>query len=296
MLLALLATATLAGPPAPAPAAVDTDTTFAVRRGQSLQVETHGGTIVVRAWNRDAVRITAKHSSRAEVEIDVDEEGLIDVEASMGRYGTPTAADFEISVPAWMPVSAEGVYTEITVTGVEASISAETVQGNIEVRGGRELVQLETVEGSVSLTGAQGTIEVSSVNNGLTLVDVRGQVMAETVNGPITVRRSTLEVLEGTTVNGDIVYEGPLQKNGRYSLGTHNGRLVLATPGQPDATITVSTFGGEIESDFPVQLPAGERRRGKRHTFTLGGGGARVELETFNGSIVLRRAGAGATE
>jgi hypothetical protein len=51
-------------------------------------------------------------------------------------------------------------------------------------------------------------------------------------------------------------------------------------------TITVATFNGDFESDFPVTIMG---TRDKRFSFTIGDGSARLELETFGGSIRLRR-------
>jgi hypothetical protein len=49
----------------------------------------------------------------------------------------------------------------------------------------------------------------------------------------------------------------------------------------------VATFGGDFSSSFPVRLS--ESRKGKRFSFTLGNGNARLELEAFQGRIQLKR-------
>jgi hypothetical protein len=55
------------------------------------------------------------------------------------------------------------------------------------------------------------------------------------------------------------------------------------------AAVSVSTFNGEFESDFPVTLT--ETRKGKRFNFTIGSGSAQVTLESFQGTISLVRPG-----
>ena len=64
--------------------------------------------------------------------------------------------------------------------------------------------------------------------------------------------------------------------------------MTLRVSDRISATVSVSTFSGEFESDFPVQLTGTKKRR---FTFTLGGGSARVDLESFDGTTALRRAG-----
>ena len=52
----------------------------------------------------------------------------------------------------------------------------------------------------------------------------------------------------------------------------------------------MSTFSGSLESDFPVTIGGREgRNRGRDLQFTLGGGGARVTVETFSGDENLER-------
>lgn len=266
----------------------DVDTTVAVQRGQRLDVEAFGGSITVRSWNRNAVRVRAVTGSRVEVEVSTS-GSTVDVEASNHRGGPPTI-DFEISAPAWMPVEANGVNTDIVIEGIQAAISAETVQGEIRVIGGNGVISLQSVEGEVTLQNARGRIEASSVNEAVTLTNVSGEITAETVNGDIEMRGIQSEVVDVTTVNGEVVYDGSIRNNGRYRFNTHNGDVTVSIPEGAGATVFVSTFNGDFESAFPVTLSGG--RHGKRFNFTIGNGSARVELESFQGTIQLRRPGA----
>ena len=90
-------------------------------------------------------------------------------------------------------------------------------------------------------------------------------------------------------MNGDVGYDGPIRNGGRYTLSSHNGDVTLAMPESSSATVSVSTFNGEFESEFPVTLR--EARKGKRFSFTIGGGSAQVSLESFQGTVQLVRPG-----
>jgi DUF4097 and DUF4098 domain-containing protein YvlB len=65
----------------------------------------------------------------------------------------------------------------------------------------------------------------------------------------------------------------------------------LRLPAAVGAQLSVSTFNGGIESDFPITLKPGEHGIGasqaKRLNFTLGQGSARILAETFSGDITL---------
>ena len=91
------------------------------------------------------------------------------------------------------------------------------------------------------------------------------------------------------TVNGEVSYEGSIRSDGWYRFSTHNGPIDLTIPEGTGATFTASTFNGTLQTGFPVTLS--EAKEGKEFSFTLGSGGARIELESFNGTMSIRRPG-----
>jgi DUF4097 and DUF4098 domain-containing protein YvlB len=242
------------------------DSTFPVDRGQRLEVHSFAGEIAVTSWDRNAVRVVAEPNGRSRVEI--HRTGATLEVSTEGRRGPPGMMDLQITAPSWMPLDLSGVNTDISVTGAKAAITAETVQGEITVEGGDGLISLQSVEGPVSLRGARGRIEVHSVNEDVEISNSSGDISAETVNGEISLVQVDATGLAATTVNGDIDYDGPIRSNGRYALSSHNGDLTLTMTPATSAAVSVSTFNGEFESEFPVTLT--ETRKGKRFSFTVG--------------------------
>jgi hypothetical protein len=262
-----------------------TDTTVAVRPGTRLEVHNMGGEIVVRTWDRNEVRIQAEHSTRDRVEVGYG--GVVLKVSASGWRGAPHAVDYTFTVPVAMDLSLGGVYTDVSVEGSTGRIAVETVQGDVTVRGGRSLVTLHSVDGDVEATGVVGRLEANSTNGEVTVDDAEGEVNVEGVNGDINLRSIRSDNVNVTTVNGSIVYRGPVQDDGTYRLSTHNGDVSVSVPAGANATVTVSTFSGDFESDFPVTLTG--TRQGKRFGFTIGSGKATMELESFQGSIHLVR-------
>ena len=261
------------------------DTTFPVERSQRLEVSVHVGDVAVRAWDRSAVRVRAELGVRSRLAVDRT-PAAVRVRTS-GDRGEPVK--YDITVPSWMAVNLQGVNTGMAVTGVAAAIRVETVNGDIAVQGGTGLVYLNTVEGAVRLERSSGRIDVKSVNADVTVREVEGEVRAQTVNGDVMLTAVRSESVEASTVNGNMVYDGTIRAGGRYSLVTHNGDVTITIPAGTDARVSVSTFQGDFESDFPVTLT---ERRGKRFDLMLGKGTAAVDLESFQGTIRLSRSGA----
>jgi DUF4097 and DUF4098 domain-containing protein YvlB len=265
-------------------AAQQVDTTVNVGRGQRLQVNAYGGEVTVRAWNRDAVRVEASASDRDRVEISTSATAV-----SVRTHGRPSGLELRISAPPWIALSLAGVHTSVKVEGVLAPISAETVEGAVEVTGGNGLISLRSVQGSVTLRGAKGRISVNSVNEDVSVANSSGEIVAGTVNGEIDLRIIDAATVDASTINGDIAYSGSIRNGGRYGFTTHNGDITMTVAQGTNASVAVSTFNGDFESEFEVPLRGTQKGKGFR--FTLGSGSAQVTLESFQGTIELVRPG-----
>ena len=264
----------------------ETDTTFAVRQGQRLGITDFGGSVVIKAWRQNSVRLRASHSSRAHIQISTDGP-VVSVNAS-GRYG-PALVDYEILVPAWLPLSVSGSPgAEVTIEGTQAEVTVETVEGSVSVVGGSGNISLRSVEGSITLEGARGHIELNSVDGSIEARNSSGDITIETVDGSITMLGIESSNVDASTVDGSIEYDGTIRDGGRYRLTTHDGSVTASVPERANVTVSVATFSGSFDSCFPLTLTSKPKHR---FTFTIGSGSARLELESFDGSINLCRPG-----
>ena len=266
-------------------AAAQTDQTVEVRRGTRLEVHQFAGDVVVKVWNRDAVRVEAEHTDRQSVDIRPGDQSL--VVRGRTESGPSRSMDFTITVPVWMAVTIEGTAADVSLEGVGGDVTVETNRGEIRVRGGSGFISLKSVQGSIRLEQAKGRVDVQTVNDSIQVADVSGDVTAGTTNGSIVLERIDTSNLDAYTVNGTISFDGAIKDKGSYRITTHNGEVSMALPEKVNATLRVRTYGGSFRSTFPVKLEDPDRRN--RFTLTLGDGSARVELESFNGGIALRR-------
>ena len=264
-----------------------TDTTFAVPAGASLTVNNFGGAIVIRGWNQDRVKVHGEHGRRGRVEVSLV-GGTVSVKAG-SRQGAPSVIDMEITVPQAMPLTLSGTYAEITVEGVTGPIRAETVEGEVNVRGGKGNITLSSIQGSVSLADASGRIEVTSVNEDIELSNCSGEIRVETTNGEVKLTGIRSSSVEAATINGDVVYDGTINDGGSYSFSSHNGDITVTVSERSNVTITAATANGDIDASFPLPITGTPGKR--RWTFKLGTGSARLEAESFQGDIQLRRPG-----
>src|SRR5438270_10586348 len=265
-----------------------TDQTVQVAKGSKLDVNNFAGDVNVEVWDRDAVRVEVTHSDREAIDIKQDEQ-ILRIRGRSLRGGPPRSLDYTITVPGWMAINVNGTYADVTLEGVGGDVAIETTRGDIKVRGGSGFVSLKSVQGEISLEKAKGRIEVRSVNEGMHLADISGDLSAETTNGSIILDRIDSGNVDLYTVNGNISYDGPIKDKGVYRLTTHNGMIAVAVPEKVNATLMVRTYNGSFRSTFPVKQDDQNPR--KRFTLTLGNGSAHLELESFGGTIALRRPG-----
>jgi hypothetical protein len=271
--------------------APNVDTTFAIAAGARVEIENYAGDVIVRTWDRNEVRVVASRSDPNRVQIRTT-DAVARIESG-GPRGASRIVDYEVTIPATAALRVSGPFANVSIDGAGADLTVETVRGDVRVRGGNGQISLRSVEGLVSLTDARGRISLYSVNDDIRGTRLDGVITAEAISGDVVLAGITSSAVSASTLNGLLRYEGTIQDQGRYALTTHNGNLTIVIPESTNAAVSVATFNGSIDSDLPVSIT--EVRRGQRFTFTIGNGSARIELESFNGTVYLKRPGGART-
>jgi DUF4097 and DUF4098 domain-containing protein YvlB len=266
------------------------DTTVAFDARGAVSVSCPGGTVIVTGSDRNEIRVKARTESGG---IRFSSSGSrASIEPASGRGCSD--GRFEIVVPAGAKVMATSWSGSVSVRSVHGDVETHTQSANIEVRDVGRL-DVETLSGDVSVEGVTGDAHLNTVSGDIDLSRVRGDVEVETVSGDLTLRDVVARQVRTHSTSGDVEFGGQIADGGRYEFSTHSGNVRLQLPPDVGAQLSVSTFNGGIESDFPITLRAGPhdigRNQGKKLNFTLGQGSARIIVETFSGDITLSSAG-----
>ena len=264
------------------------DTLVAFAKGGTVDLGLIAGNIIVRSWTRPEVQIHATL-----------EQGRIESEISSARItlGTRSGRNigdgrFELQVPVGTRVIARTTSGDIRVTGVKAPVEARSTSGDIEVEDVAGKVSIESVSGDVRGRKFAGDVHAMAVSGDVELDGITGDIQAGSVSGTISLMNATSKDVRVETVSGDVSYDGSIERTGRYEFKAHSGELHVTIPDGSAASLSLETFNGELQSDFPITIQpssAGSRRTSRRIDFALGGGGARVVLETFSGNITLEK-------
>jgi DUF4097 and DUF4098 domain-containing protein YvlB len=252
-----------------------TDQTVQVAKGTKLDINNFAGDVIIKTWDRDAVRVEVNHSDRETIDIKQNDQTL--TVRGRSTRGPSRSLDYNITVPGWMAISVSGTYADVTLEGVGGDVTVDTTRGDIKVRGGSGFVSLKSVQGEITLEKAKGRVEVRAVNESIHLADISGDLSAESTNGSIILERIDSGNVDLYTVNGNISYDGPIKDRGVYRLTTHNGLIAIPIADRANAALTARTYNGGIRATFA--LPGDNTSDGSAH----------IELESFSGTISLRR-------
>jgi len=133
-----------------------------------------------------------------------------------------------------------------------------------------ELDSVETVNGDISIAGVKGPVSAETVNGKIDIKGLEGNVKLDTVNGTIDAQFDVLG--SGQRVSADAV----------------NGRIILRIPENASAQIHAETVNGGIDADdFGLKPEKGFV--GRDLDGSLGDGEARVNIDTVNGSVSIKR-------
>lgn len=264
------------------------DSTFAFTRSGVVDLTQISGDVIVTAWDRAEARVRG-FSERGRLRTQLSSSSItVEVESDRGRVGD---SRFEVSVPVGVRVIARSRSGDVTVRGTRGAVEASSMSGDIVVTDAADRIVMETLSGDVRASGLAGTVRSESVSGTIELRGVDGEIRAETTSGDVSVTGATSRSVLATTVSGEVEYDGTIDANGRYEFRSHSGDIRLDIPENTNAELSVETFSGSLDSEFPVTLPPGQRVTGRprRFEFTLGRGGARITAESFSGDVVIGR-------
>ena len=230
------------------------------------------GTLIVRAWDKNEVRVRSLDARVLELRrIDKPKEPnapatRIDVmvlEKTMrvlpARRDCQAVADVEMEVPAGATVQVQTRDGDIHIAGVAAAY-AGSQNGDIMIERVTRLVEAGSVGGSISLKDSSGRVNLSSAGGGVEVINVRAASVEDTfevgtVSGDIQLVRVSNPRVMAKTVNGTLMMSGALVKSGSYAFTNMTGDVVLAMPN--DASFRLAAKLSErrlLVSDFTLKF------------------------------------------
>jgi DUF4097 and DUF4098 domain-containing protein YvlB len=261
------------------------DTLLPLSRNGAIEIRLHGGEIIVTGWSRSEVRVRGT-SERGQLRVEASPSHIeIGGHEMRGRLGDTRV---EVSVPEGTRLSVSGNSSDVSVRGVKGEVEVTTMSGDVVIDDASSRVGFESVSGDVQISRVQGDLRGEAMSGEIDVTDVTGEVEIETVSGDLTLRNVRSKSVRAESVSGSVEFDGRTEAGGRYDFASHSGDVRLVLPAALGAMISVETFSGTIDSDFPITLQPGQRH-GKQYEFQVGDGGARIDATSFSGGIYIQR-------
>ena len=228
------------------------------------------------AGNQVVVRYVL-HSDK--VEVDATQSGdRIEVESHLlaGANSDIGQVEYEVLLPAG---------SNIMIHSNSGLLSAENLRGDISVEGAATPVELHSI--------SDGHIHVKTLSGNITLLDIRQvHVVATTGSGDISMRNVDGPLVEVSSNNGKIHYDGDFGDSGAYKLTSHTGDIDASIPANASVDVTASSVKGQVDNDFPLQPKAHSitiPEKGRSFVGVAGRAASSVFLRTFSGKIRLKQ-------
>lgn len=267
------------------------DTTFAFDKNGVVSVTTTSGDVVVTGWSSHQIHVHVTSEDR-NVRMDAS-SSRVDLDQSSSGDGD---VRYEISVPYGVRVISRARSGDIAVRGTRGEVEANSQNGDVHVSDVAGHLDVGTFSGDVTADRVHATVRVNAINGDVTVRGLTGDADITTVSGDVDISDGVSRNLRLQSTSGDLSYGGTIDTSGRYDLTTHSGDVELRIPKSASAQMTVSTWSGTIDSEFPIVLRPGEHGIGisstKHFTFDIGRGESRIDAETFSGDITIRTIGA----
>lgn len=144
------------------------------------------------------------------------------------------------------------------------------VEYTLTVPTSARLEDIDLVNGNLTVVGVEGGMSVATVNGNIDVKDCAGDAEISSVNGAIEARVDRLSY------------------GNRLDMETVNGRVDLYLASSIEADLAAESVNGRLRNDFGIEVHKG-KYVGSDFRGRVGDGGAKVELETVNGSINVHR-------
>ena len=267
------------------------DTIIKIDRGGVVDLNLGSGEVVVTGWSRDEVRVRAM-ADDGTVRLHVTSL-LAALRAVPEGSGRGNDVRYEISVPAHVRVLVRTGAANIVAKGIGGDCEIRTGSGDIQVSDIGGLVVAELMSGEFLGARLSGGVRIDAIAADVEIIGAAGEIVIDNTSGETTISDVKSSSVRLQSVSGDIHFEGAIERNGRYRLGSHSGTVSVGIPETGGALVSLASHNGTIDTGkLPITLqPSTRGNPEKRLLGHIGDGSARIEVETFSGNIVIRGPG-----
>jgi len=185
---------------------------------------------------------------------------------------------------------------DVTAKDIGGDFIAKLTSGDLELDRVTGLVNVSVTSGSARVHHGGGDVRINSISGDINVQCVKGHVELNSASGSMNLSATGVDV-DATTTSGDVTFTSKIRTGGRYRMKSTSGQVHMTVPADaPGFTATLSSYSGEVETDFPltVESPLQRGPVNRRIIGRYGDGQAQIQLDSFSTGVKLSKASAGA--
>ena len=274
----------------------DIHSSYPLKAGGTLNVETFNGSVDISGWDQDTVDISATKFGPSQEEAD---NLHVDIEATPssvtirvprpGLLRNNQGARFVIKIPRGarldrITTSNSSIHTQDGV----GSTRLKTSNGSIRVLDLKGTLDADTSNSSVELSGVDGDARVHTSNGSIRINQLNGGLEASTSNSSVHMEAMRPDrPIRIDTSNGSVEVNLPEGFSSPVRVDTSNSPITVRVYDGTNARIAARTSNSSIHTEFAVRAEGDISKN--RLDAEMGKGGPLIDLSTSNGSIKLLR-------
>jgi len=242
-----------------AASAQDFQRNYSLAPGATVRIKNVSGDVRIVGYDGSAVAVTAHKEGRDREVVEVeDASGPGGVSLSV-RYprecNCNASVRFEVRVPRTLSLNFDKI---------------STASGNLSARGVTGTLRLTTASGDVTVENVSGRVEASSASGNVRVREAAGSVSASSASGDVEAELTRLEGAED------------------MKFSSASGDVRVRMPQGLDASVSLTTATGTVETDFPLEVKRNEYGPGMSAKGRLGGGARILRISSASGSVSLK--------
>jgi len=222
-----------------------------------ITVESVNGSLQVRGWDSERIRIEVRNEADVQYTNDVD------------VFTLRALSDCVLRVPGGSTLAVQQVTRDAYVHNLEGSVTVEQVAGSLTLRNVGE-TNVQHVAGSLTARNVEGSLTVDEVSGNASVRNIEGDFIARNISANLAARHIEGDVQAVASGNADL----RLDSEGDISLEAR-GNLFCRLNDAENANVTLESGAHEIH----ISTPEGKSHlQTSNHQLTLGDGSQEVRL------------------
>lgn len=261
------------------------------------------GKIKVNGWNRNEVRAFVDGSKQIGIKvIEINRDTKEPVWVKILGFDPDKSEDFkrtecisgkviELDVPFGATIDAKGGVGGTTIDSV-AKVKLKKVGGDVILNNVKYGINAINYEGNIIVSKSGGSMNLETTTGNIVAVraftkEWGDTFKAKTNSGAVVLQDVEYRQGEVFSTSGSIKFTGKILANSQFEFTTIDGSITLQIPKDSNADLK-ATYGGNFISKIPFKnVNKGGDSNVRTITATMGESGAKLLLETYQGTILI---------